>query len=162
MACSADPEPEPLPPVPSVSPTPLMLPLPSEAAAATPQGAAAFTRYYMEVLSDALASGDAAQLRALSDAGCGGCTNFIGAVEGGRPGERIEDARIVVEFAEAPPLQDEETIVIFRYKREAGALLAADGSIVASIAPEAPINAEIRLKRRGGSWLVLGFRGTPA
>ncbi|MCW2680350.1 MAG: hypothetical protein JWM62_1751, partial [Frankiales bacterium] len=102
--CSSDPKPAPLPPVPSASPAPSALPLPSEAAAETPQGAAAFARYYMDVITQALSSGDATLLRTLSDADCGGCTNFIGAAEGGEPGGRIEDARLVVEFAEAPPL----------------------------------------------------------
>lgn len=162
LGCSSEPEPDPLPPVPTTSPTPVVLPLPSEAAAATPQGAAAFSRYYMDVLSEALATGDAAQLRALSDPGCGGCTNFIGAAEGGEPGERIQDGRFVVAFAEAPPLQDEETIVILRYTRDAGVLLRADGTVAASIAPEPALDAEMRLKRQGTGWIVLGFRGKPA
>lgn len=162
VGCSSDAEPDSLPPVPSAQSSPVVLPLPTEAAAETPQGAAAFARYYMEVLANALASGDSAQLRGLSDPGCGGCTNFIGAVEARMPGERIEDAQIVVEFAEAPPLQERETIVSLRYTRLAGVLLGASGDVVASIAPEAAIDAEMRLQRVGVRWLVLGFRGTQA
>jgi hypothetical protein len=158
--CSSDPEPQPLPPIGTSSPSPVALPLPSEAAAETPEGAAAFARYWMQVLETALAKGDATQLRRLSDEGCGGCNNLIGAVEGGEPGETIRGAELVVQFTEAPPVENGETIVTLRYTRQAGELVAADGSTATPIAPEGPIDAEMRVRRAGTSWIVLGFRGT--
>ena len=134
---------------------------PAEALAETPQGASAFARYWLALVQDALARGDASALRAVSDAGCGGCTNLISAAESGEPGETVRGAGFTVEFAEAPPLANGETTVVLRYSRAAGELVKADGTSSA-IAPEGPIDAEMRIVRAAGGWKVLGFRGTPA
>lgn len=162
VGCSSEAEPRTLPPVASASPSPMVLPVPPEATPETAQGAAAFARHWIQVVEQALATGDATQLRALSDGGCGGCDNLIGAAEGGEEGETIRGAGFAVEFAEAPPLENEETIVALRYFRSAGELLNPDGTVAATVAPEGPIDAEMRLKRQADSWIVLGFRGTPA
>lgn len=157
--CGDGAEPRTLPPVETASPSPSVVPLPSEAAAETPEGAAAFARYWIEALESALATGDTAQLRRLSDPGCGGCSNLIGAAEGGEPGETIRGAEFIVEFAEAPPVEQGETIVTLRYRRAAGELLSASGQGT-PIAPEGPIDAEMRLTRTSAAWIVLGFRRT--
>jgi hypothetical protein len=130
--------------------------------AETAEGAAAFARYWIKVLEQSLATGDATQLKTLSDDGCGGCTNLVGAAEGGEAGESIRGGRFVVQFAEAPPIEGDETIVALRYSRGGGELLNADGTVIAPVAPEGPVDAEMRIKRRDGSWIVLGFRGTSA
>ena len=161
VGCSDDPEPRTLPPVPSASPSPSVVPMPTVAAAETPEGAAAFARYWMAVLESALATGDSSQLRALSDPACGGCANLIGAVESGQPGETIRGANFVVEFAEAPPVGQGETVVTLRYRRTAGELVPPSGQPT-PIAAEGPIDAEMRLSHMDSTWIVLGFRGTPA
>lgn len=159
VGCSDDPEPRTLPPVASVSPSPSVVAMPAEAAAETPEGAAAFARYWIEVLEGALATGDAAHLRRLSDEGCSSCSNLIGAVEDvDTQGQLVRDAQFTVDFAESPPIEAGEVVVELRYRRGAGELLDAEGEVVASIAPEGPITAQMRLERRGPSWVVMGFR----
>lgn len=159
MACSADPEPEPLPPVPSVSPTPLVLPLPSEAAAATPQGAAAFTRYYFDAVNQAFAAGDASQVRVLSDPGCDACNNLARAIEEEpAPGERIEGGDYQIVFAESPPTDNGDVVVEIRYALTAVRVLAADGRVIRTKPEVSAVDAQVRLIRNGGSWVVRGFR----
>ena len=163
-SCSADAEqPRTLPPAPSASPSAAaVLPVPPEATPETAQGAAAFARFWLEVVEAALATGDSTQLRELSDDGCGGCNNLIDAAEGGEPGETIRGAEFTVAFAEAPPLEEGETIVTLRYSRAEGELVGPDGTVATPIAAEGPVDAEMRLRRDGTSWIVLGFRGTAA
>jgi hypothetical protein len=160
--CGSEAEPQPLPPVASGSPSPAAaLPVPPEATPESAEGAAAFARYWIQVLEQALATGDATHLRTLSDSGCGGCNNLIGAVESGAPGETIRGGRFTVEFAEAPSLENGETIVTLRYSRAAGELIGPDGTAT-PVQPEGPVDAEMRISRQGETWVVLGFRGTTA
>lgn len=159
VGCSDDPEPRTLPPITSASPSPSVVPMPSEAAAETPEGAAAFARYWIATLESALATGDASQLRSLSGPTCSSCTNLIGAAEDVKAqGQSIEGAGFAVDFAEAPPLEEGEVVVELRYRRASGKLLNSQGEVVSQIAPEGPINAQMRLSRQGSSWIVTGFR----
>ncbi len=157
--CSADAEPKPLPPVPSSSPTPVVLPLPSEAAQATPEGAAAFARYYLDVIGSAFATADPSRLDELSAPGCGGCDALIAAVqelqEQGR--KRVGGEYIVTSVA-APPVEEGDVIVEIAYKRSAGQVVDAAGEVRASAPPVPVTNAQLRLLRRGDSWIVQGYR----
>lgn len=158
--CSSnEPEPEPLPPVPTLSPTPVALPLPSEAAAETPQGAAAFARYYLELLNRAFTASDASSVRLVSDSGCGGCANLIGAIEAPpEVGERVEGGEFVVKFAEAPPVEDGDVIVDLRYSLTEVRVYGSDGQLLRRKDSIQDVDAQIRLVRRGESWVVAGFR----
>lgn len=160
VACSSDPEPDPLPPVPTSSPSPVVLPLPSEAAAATPQGAAAFARYYFDLINQGLTSGNASQARAVSDSGCGGCQNLIGAIEEEpTPGERIQGGLFKILSAESPPLEAGTVIVELQYSVSEVQVLDVNGGTLRTTPASGPSNGQIRLKRTGQSWMVLGFRG---
>lgn len=159
VGCSDDPEPRTLPPITSASPSPMVVPLPPEAAAETPEGAAAFARYWFEALEAALATGDVSQLRGLSGQACSSCTNLIGAAEDvAAQGQSIQGAGFSVDFAEAPPVEHGVVVVELRYRRDGGRLLNSHGEVVSQIAAEGPINAQMRLTRRGESWIVTGFR----
>jgi hypothetical protein len=159
VGCSAEADPTPLPPLPSVSPTQVAPQVPPEATPATAQGAAAFAGHYLDVLTLAFQRADATELRALSDAGCGGCNNFIGAVEGSAAAREITDGgAFKVVFAEAPPVEKGEVIVELRYERAAARILTADGSVRVELPADPPLNAQMRLLRRGDGWVVLGFR----
>ena len=149
-----------LPPAPSASSSAPAAPSPPpEAAAETAAGASAFARYYLEVLGRALQSADPSQVKALSDSGCGGCQNLIGAVEDARSkGQHVREADFQVLFAAAPPVQDGDVVVDLRYERLEGELLDADGIVVSPIPPEKALDAQMRLMRMGKSWIVLGFR----
>jgi hypothetical protein len=157
--CSSDPEPRPLPPIETSSPSPVALPLPSEAAAETPEGAAAFARYFFAVLNRGFAAGDASQVRQLSHPGCGGCDNLIGAIEEEvAPGERIEGGEFSVLFAEAPPVEQGDVIVDLRYALSELRVLDDDGRVLRSTPAEPGIDAQLRLLRGERGWVVRGFR----
>lgn len=152
-------EPPPLPPAPTTSPTPVVLPLPSEAAAETPQGAAAFTKYYLELLNQAFRTRDASAVRRVSDPGCGGCSNLIGAIEEPpEEGRRVEGGEYVVKFAEAPPVENGDVIVELRYSLTELRILDAAGQILDRKPAVQDVDAQMRLLRRGPSWVVAGFR----
>lgn len=149
-----------MPPVASGSPSVASVgPLPSEAAAATAEGAAAFARYYLEVMNAAFAGADADLVRRLSDAGCGGCNNLIGAIEEpGKEGERVEGGEYVVDFAEAPPVEGGDVIVQLRYSLTEVRVYGPDGALLRRKDPVEDLDAEMRLLRRDQSWVVAGFR----
>ena len=154
--------PPPLPSVAAASPTPVALPVPPEATPETPRGAAAFARFYMQVLTEAFQTADPTQLRSLSDPGCGGCNNFISAVEGSADaGERTEGGDFNVVFAEAPPVEDGDVIVELRYSRDAARVLTGDGSVRVEVPADPPLDAQMRLVRTGSSWIVMGLRESP-
>ncbi|MGI8535607.1 MAG: DUF6318 family protein [Mycobacteriales bacterium] len=155
-----------LPPAPSTSPSPSAtapppLPLPPEAAAATPQAASAFAGYFLDVIGQALQTADAAQLESLSDAGCQGCQNFIGAVKGAEEDGKIaRGGDFSVLSAASPPLVNGEVIVSIRYERAAATIVDASGAVTAELPPDEPLDALMRLQRRPEGWIVLGFRAT--
>ena len=77
-SCSDDPEPiEPKTSGPADAPSP-----PAQAAQDTPDGAASFVSYYIEVLNFAAKTGDVSPLTALSSPRCDGCREYIDLYEG--------------------------------------------------------------------------------
>lgn len=159
VGCGPDPDgPTRLPPVESSSPSPVALPLPSEAAAETPQGAAAFAEYYFEVVNAGLQSGDASAVQRLSDPGCGGCVNLIGAIEEDpQPGERIEGGLFELAFAEAAPAEEGVIAVDLRYSVSALRVLDDDGRVLREKPASTSLDAQLFLKRAQEGWIVRGF-----
>ncbi len=160
---SKDEKPTVLPPAPSTSPTAeAPLPLPTQADAATPEAANAFAGYYLDVIGRAFQTADATQLESLSDAGCSGCRDFIGAVKGSNEaGEVTCGGDITVLDAVSPSLVDGGVVVNIRYERAAATLVNESGAITAELPPDPPLDAQMRLLRRPQGWIVLGFRATP-
>ncbi len=157
--CSADAEPKALPPVQSISPTAVVLALPPEATPASAQGAASFTRFYFELLNQAFSTGDATQVRDFSDPACDACNNLIGAIEEEpKPGERIEGGDYRILFAESPPAEGGDVVVELRYALAGARVLGPDGMVIRSTPPNPGIDAQLRLVRRGSTWVVRGFR----
>jgi hypothetical protein len=137
--------------------------VPRAAQSATAQGASAFARHYLGVLQEAIATADAGELQRLSNAGCGGCRNLITAVEtANRRGERVRGGEFVVQFAEAPLPTPDGVIVDVRYLRRSGVLLGSGGNVVEQFSAEGPVDAQLRLRRAGANWEVLGFRVVPS
>jgi hypothetical protein len=161
--CSAEADPEPLPSAAAPSPTPVALPVPPEATPETAQGAAAFARYYLELVNRGFASVDAAAVRSVSDPGCGTCSDLIRAIEERPPaGERFEGGDYDVIFAESPPVQNGDVIVDIRYRIGELRVYGPDGKLLRSTPTQAPTDAQMRLNRRGNSWMVRGFRSVDA
>jgi hypothetical protein len=138
------------------------VPLPAAATAEDALGASAFAKHYMLVLQKALESSDASNFESLSDPGCGGCRNIIDAIgQASQAGQRVSGAELSVVFAEAPAVRGGETIVDLRYERRSGRLLSRDGAVVEAIPPEGPIDTQLRVRRQGEAWVVLGLRQAP-
>jgi hypothetical protein len=157
--CSSDAEPEPLPPVASASPSPAAaLPVPPEATPETAPGAAAFARYYLELLNVAFRTSDATAVKAVSTQECEGCQNLIAAIErGDEPGETVTGGDYSVVFAEAPPVENGDVIVELRYD-VSEVQVRQDGGDVSTLPAKTAIDAQMRLLRRGDIWMVQGFR----
>lgn len=70
----------------SASPTPTepAPTMPAQANAPFPEGAPAFTKYYVDVLNHAARTGDSTKLRELSAPDCGGCREYIEGFDGTR------------------------------------------------------------------------------
>ena len=155
--------PPPLPSAATSSPTPVALPVPPEATPETPQGAAAFTRYYFDLVNSGFAQGDASAVRRVSDPACQGCTNLIEAIEeDDAPGERIEGGVFEIIFAESPPVENGDVIVDLQYAVTELRVVGADGKVLRTTPAEPRIDGQVRLIRRDGSWLVRGFRNVEA
>ena len=157
--CTEAAAPAPLPSVPTASPTAAALPIPPEATPETPQGAAAFTRYYFDVVNRAFVAGDASDVRRLSDPECEGCNNLVRAIEEEPdPGERIEGGEFEVIFAESPPVEGGDVIVDLRYAVTELRVVGQDGRVIRTTPAEPGIDAQLRLIREGQAWVVRGFR----
>ncbi|TAL21867.1 MAG: hypothetical protein EPN99_06845 [Frankiales bacterium] len=161
VGCSDDPEPLTLPPITSASPSPLVVPLPSEAAAETPEGAAAFARYFFgEVVDGAYVDLNAEPVVALSTEQCDSCKNIVDDIE------RLRDAGLIVAgerfkiaFAEAPPVNaDGSVIVDFRFTSDPYVERNAEGEVVRQEDAQVDQDAQVKLVRREGGWAVDAIR----
>lgn len=143
------------PPTASALPTP-----PPEAEPATPEGAAAFARFYLETVTASLAEADPEPLASLSDEGCEGCNNLIALAEELRDsGQRIRGGEYNVAVAEAPaPEVPGDYIVTLRYELAASATLDASGAELATEAAAPPTDAIMRVVREADQWSVFGFQ----
>lgn len=76
-ACSGDPQPR--EPDPSVTPTSTATPppMPEQATEDSPEGAAAFVDYWVDVSNYAAATGDVTELSRISSPDCSGCQSYI-------------------------------------------------------------------------------------
>lgn len=79
-ACSSDPapkEPEPTTPTTTATPAVTVPSMPTQASEDSPEGAAAFVKYYVDVFNYAAATGDVEELTRLSSPDCEGCQSYI-------------------------------------------------------------------------------------
>lgn len=156
-----------LPPAPTesvgASPSPTTsVSVPPEATAPTPQGASAFGRHYFAVLSKGFQEADSDALAALSDTGCGGCQNFIQAIQGSADADEVtRGGEFSVLFAESPPIINGEVVIDVRYERSKAEVIADDGAVVAVVPADPPLDAQMRLQWQSNQWLVLGLRANP-
>jgi hypothetical protein len=93
-----------LPPVtPTASPIEAAAEVPPEATEATPEGAAAFGRYFYETVDRSFKALDTTTLRAISDPDCRVCQRYIESIEGFVASEqRVEGNDLTVQDAGAP------------------------------------------------------------
>lgn len=161
--CSGEPQaaPKPLPTVePTVSPTPVALQVPESAKPATTVGAAAFARFYLQVMHEAVITGDMTQFDALSDPTCSFCTDVSRtAKQLTAAGNTFTGGGYTVLSAEAT--QDRpnaDALVDVLFDRAAGEQRAADGSVVMRSPAKSRGFLQIQTRRKGEGWITKGLR----
>ena len=161
-ACSEEAAaPPPLPSAETTSPTPFALPVPPEATPETPQGAAAFARYYFgDVVNAAYDRLDPEPVAALSASECNSCANILKDVVRLREaGLRVAGDRFKILFAEAsPPDPDGSIIVDFRFSSDPYVEKDASGKQVREEPAQKDQDAQAKLIRRGDGWVVTAIR----
>ena len=154
-----------LPPVPSAtvvasaSPTATAVPVvvPSAAVPATPQGAAAFVRFFYGELNGAFQDGHDERIRALSDPACGTCNILAGAVQTGRlAGRRILGVSFRPTAVEAAPASGGADFVTVLGIVPARRI--SEKGIIRPLSGGRPFAHTVSLIRRGDAWLVRGIR----
>ena len=165
-ACSSDGEPRPLPPLPSPSPTQAAaLPVPPEATPETPQGAAAFARYYFgDLVNQAYEDLDPRPVEAASTSACGSCEAVVSDIERLREaGLRVAGDRFKIVFAEAAPADVDGSIIVdFRFSSDPYVETDGAGKVVREEPAQIDQDAQAKLVRRDGGWVVDAIRTVDA
>ena len=145
---------EPLP-----SPTATALEVPPSAQATTPQGAAAFARYYLQVVTQAFNSNTTTQLRALSHPECGTCKNLAELTEKEAAKGRVyEGGAFLVDSAEATERAPGDAIVDVVYRRAPSTTRDGKGAVVDRDPGAEPALMQMRTLRSGDGWVVRAIR----
>lgn len=152
--------PKPLPTLEAtVSPTPVALEVPESAKPATTVGAAAFARFYLQVLSEALNSGEFASVRAISAPECGFCNDLEAATRRDvAAGRRFSGGKYEVLSAEATQNAPGDAVVDVLYARTASTTTGKDGTALSRGRAEPRSFMQIRVLRVGASWVTRAVR----
>ena len=158
-------QPKVLPPVvtPSASPSvastasPVPVVVPSAAAAATPQGAAAFVRFFFDEVNGAFQDGRSERIRVLADASCATCNNFANAV---RAAEKT-DSRIVGTSFASLEVESEPPKGGLAHVTVAGTIPARqskDRGVVSTLPALGRFIYSVEIQRNGDGWLIREIR----
>lgn len=134
--------------------------VPAEAQAATPEGAAAFGRFFYDSVEQSFRTLDASTLRAISDPACEICMRYINSVESfARDGYTVEGNDITITDAIAPAgdMSQEARATVF-YRNTAGRVLDASGAVVLEEPARDNVVVELVLERADESWTVTEVR----
>ena len=163
-------QPKVLPPVvtpsasPSTAPTASAGPVvvPSAAVPATPQGAAAFVRFYFERLNEAFRRADPELTRELVDPACRTCANFNSAVRRVRDaGNHIDgQAFSVVTVEAAPPDQGSVVVDVFLDFPRTHEVTASGTRTNTSVA-QPRHHYSVFLARNAARWRVRAIQDSP-
>ena len=158
-------QPKVLPPVPSATvvasatPTTTAVPVvvPSAAVPATPQGAAAFVRFFYGELNGAFQDGHDERIRALSDPACGTCNILAGAVQSGRRADqKVIGISFQTQSVEAAAEQNGVTLVtvlgLLPRRR------FSDHGTVTVLPGAGHFVHSVTLARKNSSWRVRGIQ----
>lgn len=138
----------------SATPTPTAPAVPSEAAAATPEGAAEFVRYFFDRVETAYAERDPSLIEPLVDEACAPCQRVIDAVTRLRDEEaRVEGYRIDVVEAASPAASETASVTTLLNFSEF-VRTDASGSVTRNEPARAGVVQELQLIRSGETWIV--------
>lgn len=150
-----------LPPITATpSATPTAVAVPTEATAATPEAAAAFARYWFDILNQAARSGDTSRLRLLSDPACSTCERFAASIESlYRPGGRIEGGLFTIASAEAAGLETgaTSTRVLVIYDVTPTRQISGSGAVMQETGALRGQTGDLTLTRAPNGWILKEF-----
>ena len=142
---------------PSASASPV--PVPPQATPHTPQGAAAFVRFFFDQLNVAFSTSDAALVRRYSTANCGTCTLYAKSLEYGRShGLRIEGDSFAITDVQAVPVASGSVVVEALGDIPAKKEVDATGRTVDSVAGHSHFHCTVILTAAADAWRVSDIR----
>lgn len=157
-ACSGDEEqPRALPSAAptAAAPTPTAGPVPTEAQAETPEGAAAFARFFYAEVQRAFAEKDPAIVERLSAPSCETCKLFVASLTTLRDNdESASPVRYDIKAAESPAITGEEAIVTVLYDGPAIQRFDAAGAVIREEPAVVDAQEQMLLVRGPRGWLV--------
>lgn len=146
-----------LPPIteaPSESPSAAAVP--SEATAATPEGAAAFVRFFYAQVEKAYRSKDPELVSALALPGCSACERFETSISSLRDeGQRTEGLIYDIVTSVAPPIDGDAARVDVVYNGPEVVRYDAAGNVVNREPAAEFVNEQVDLRMVDGSWRVV-------
>ena len=144
-------------PTPSASRVPVIVPSP--AIPATPRGAAAFTRFFLGEVNNALVHADSSRLKSISEALCDTCRSYEKAADDLRDkGYRIQPAYLTVLSAEAPQETQGYVFVDVVGTQPKRQKVDLRGKIIVSSPLVPRFRLTVVLHRVAGHWLVRGVQ----
>ena len=154
-------QPKVLPPVPSATvavtatPTTTAVPVvvPSAAVPATPQGAAAFVRFFYGELNGAFQDGNAQRIRVLSDPGCATCNNYANATDASAKARYriIGDSFSSLQIAAAAP---NNSVTLVTVLGRIPSRHVSDKGVVTKLPSDGPFATTVAVQRHGNHWLI--------
>ena len=143
----------------SPAPSPSPVPKPTGIEAATPQGAAAFARYWYAQITEAYKRRDPELIRRLSAPSCRPCSRFVDSIAAVRDeGQRVSGVVYTITLAEAPAISGPYVRVDVIYNVPEALRFDRAGKVVEREAAATGRQVELTLVRRGTTWLVKDSR----
>ena len=128
--------------------------LPQAATQQTPEGAAAFARWWFDTLNYATATGDTETLVAAFQPECVTCTGFTNRItEAYSAGGLIDGGLLTVEVEPAPLVQDGVSTMVVRAVAGSGLVIDASGETTTVLNAET-VNLVIAVSWTGDRWIV--------
>ena len=129
--------------------------IPTPARAHTPQGAAAFVRFYFVQVNKAFTTADPGSLAALSDPECSSCRNYIATAEKFRSdGRHIRGVAVRVISAEAPPEESGFIAVDAFLDAPSRDIVTFDGTLIEHLPPDPTYHRTVFVKMVSSGWTV--------
>ena len=156
---------EPRIPTTTVTPTATVAPtitppaLPAEATQATPEGAAAFFRYFWAVYGYSYASLDTRIMRSICETTCNSCRTFAAQIEAAAErGDHFEGGGVSVAVAVAAPSDPTRgTMVNGVIDQKSAWTVSAQGQVVASASPNVKKGVNAAVRWDGTRWRMLAI-----
>lgn len=130
-------------------------PVPTAAKAPTPEGAAAFARFFYARVTEAFAAKDPSLLAVLSEPGCKTCQRYLASLTRLRDrNERVTPVVFQILFAEAPSNNGMTARVDVQYNAPATTRYDSSGRVIYQEKAAARVNETVELVRRAGAWKI--------